>query len=191
LSTESYRRFSPTTVAGTTNLLSGGAYTTANGSTTNFSGTFNNQGTLTNSGTFQGAGTISGSNLVNNTNAVINANAVTTLTLNGGTNAGTLEATGTGGLDLYQAYTNTSGTIEALTNSGVVLESGATINGGTLATVGSGTLSSNGSVALNSVNLSGTYTTGLGIMRSIHGELPRKSVARLRLIGQFAMKPLD
>jgi hypothetical protein len=127
--------------------------------------------TLTNAdNTISGAGQLGDAQLtlVNQSGGTINGSATTNaLTINTGgsgsfSNAGTVEATGTGGLVIASSTVTNTGTIEALTNSTLNIQNstitnttgiieavgsgaavglgGATINGGTLATSSNGTI---------------------------------------------------
>jgi hypothetical protein len=122
--------------------------------------------TLTNSSTIQGSGNIGDNQMTLVNSGTINANQSTGLYVdaNGGTtNTGTLEAT-TGTLVLYGNSGTTTitqtgtGTIKA-TGSDVQLQSGVTINGGTLSTSGTGLIHSIGgqSGTLENLTNAGNY----------------------------------
>jgi hypothetical protein len=97
----------------------------------------------------EGAGQIGGANpidFVNGAAGVVDASASSTLYLNVGstaaTNAGLLEATGTGTLDIYNSTVTNSGTILAA-GADVLLQSGI-IDGGTLNSSGGGDIQAYG-----------------------------------------------
>jgi hypothetical protein len=111
--------------------------------------------TLTNAdNTIRGVGTIgnSGLTLVNQAAGTINANSSAgTLYLNGSvgmTNAGLLEATGGGTLQISQSIANGGGVIKA--DGGTVkFVAGLTIQGGTLTSLNGGTLANSSAVNLD------------------------------------------
>ena len=121
--------------------------------------------TLTIQQNIQGAGQI-GVGLTNIINqSVINANVSATLTIspNGSgltNNTGILEATAGGTLDLIGLYKNGGGTIQALAGSLVKLDA-ATVQNGTLTTVGTGAMQIVNSSTLNGVRVSGGSTLTL------------------------------
>jgi len=111
-------------------------------------------GSLINQQLIHGAGTIYELPLTNQ--GTIEAdNTSAPLSLAGGTttNTATLEASGGGTLEIYsnQTVNNTSGTIEALTGSTVLLE--GTVNGGTLKTSGTGVIESEDGTLDGTVNV--------------------------------------
>ncbi len=147
-------------------LSGGGIVSMSNNANNQFFGTGTQ--TLTNSlnNTIQGSGQIGvgvGTQqiaLINN--GTIDATQSVALTVNPGngvTNAGTLEATGGGTLDLQDTYTNTGATIEAIGAASVVNLNGAfhatIINGGTLTTTTGGAINNSGVATLNGVAISG------------------------------------
>ncbi len=113
--------------------------------------------------TISGAGNIGNGVMAFTNDATVNATSAHSnhLFLNSGTagivNAGLMEASSGGTLEIDSALTNfsgaTNGTIEALAGGAVELK-GATIKGGVLSTVGSGVISSAGST-LDALTLSG------------------------------------
>ncbi len=125
--------------------------------------------TLTNvDNTIEGTGLIGngGLTVVNESGGTINANlSGGGLTLNGGggvTNAGLLEATNSGILQIENTVNNAGGNITA--NGGTVQVINATIQGGTLNTLNSGTLETLGgfSATLDGSTASGAITISTG-----------------------------
>src|ERR1017187_3778417 len=164
--------------------LQGGTVTMAyNGSGAGTAYILQNAGglTLTNEGLIQGTGVIGygGLTVVNASGDTIDANASgQTLTLNAGggvTNAGLLEATGGGTLDINSiTVTNTGSNITAGSGSTVDLTN-ATVNGGTLNNSG-GTLQTEGASILNGtvsggLTLNGTYIGATGTFADIEGTI--------------------
>ena len=164
--------------------LQGGTVTMAyNGSGAGTAYILQNAGglTLTNEGLIQGTGVIGygGLTVVNASGDTIDANASgQTLTLNAGggvTNAGLLEATGGGTLDINSiTVTNTGSNITAGSGSTVDLTN-ATVNGGTLNNSG-GTLQTEGASILNGtvsggLTLNGTYIGATGTFTDIEGTI--------------------
>jgi hypothetical protein len=140
--------------------------------------------TLTNAdNTIRGVGTIgnSGLTLVNQAAGTINANSSAgTLYLNGSvgmTNAGLLEATGGGTLQISQSIANGGGVIKA--DGGTVkFVAGLTIQGGTLTSLNGGTLANSSAVNLDGSGpgaltlSSGTTWTGqLGSLTYLQGSI--------------------
>jgi hypothetical protein len=142
--------------------------------------------TLTNTNnTIRGAGTIGNGGLtfINGSAGVVNANvSQQTLVLNGSgnvTNAGLLEATNGGILQINNVVANGGAAITA-DNGTVQLFGGAVIQGGTLNTRNGGTL---GTIASNSATLDGTtlgaitlssgstYTAGANSSTSVNGTI--------------------
>src|SRR5258707_132349 len=128
--------------------------------------------TLTNvDNTILGEGVIGngGLTLVNQSKGIIDANStggplITTLTLNGSggvANAGLLEATNSGILQITNAVNNTGGKITASGASSTVVLNGASITGGTLNSIGGGTMETGGSGATldgSTTSSGGTFT---------------------------------
>jgi len=140
--------------------------------------------TLTNSGsTIQGNGVIGngGLTLVNTAGGLINANvSAQSLTLDGSggiTNAGTLEATNGGILQISSDIANTGGTISATTGT---VDVSAKVTGGTLSS-GSGLLQTAGSATLASVTISpaSTYTGSFGTTTTIMGTITNEGAFQL------------
>jgi hypothetical protein len=153
------------TVPNTTLQVNGGDVTLAGGGTVQMSsGAFLNQSsgglTLHNvNNTIEGAGQLgqNGLALDNKSGGTVNANvSAGTLFLNGGgavANAGLLEATNSGTLQINNTVNNTNN----ITANGGTVNVNAAINGGTLNTTGGGVM--NGQTAtLNGVTLSGGST---------------------------------
>ena len=114
--------------------------------------------TLTNvNNTIQGQGQIgnNGLALVNQAGATINANVAAPLLINssGITNAGLLEATGAGTLQISTTVNNTGGTLAASGSSTVQFMNGTTIQGGTLNASGGAIL---GAAAGQTITLDGS-----------------------------------
>jgi hypothetical protein len=149
---------------------------------------------LTSSDTIQGAGQIGvvgGFTLTNQGAGIVNANqsgAGLQLLINDNvTNAGTLEATAGGTLNLNGiAVTNTGGLILASGAGSVVSLTGATsIDGGTLTTSLGGSIQSNGSATLNNVTISGgsSYATNNASSTIIGGTLTNNGTFALNSTG--------
>jgi fibronectin-binding autotransporter adhesin len=132
--------------------------------------------TLTNSSTIEGDGIIGNGGLTfaNATGGIVNANvSAQSLTLNGTggiTNAGLLEATGGGVLQISSNVANAGGNITA--NDGTV-DVSATVTGGTLTTLGTGLLQTVGTATLDTVTIASlsTYTGGLGTTTALLGTI--------------------
>ena len=156
--------------------------------------------TLTNvNNTIQGEGIIGNGTLavVNDAGGTINANSagnglISTLTLNGSggvTNAGLLEATGTGVLLVNTGVNNAGGNIAA--NGGTVELLNATIQGGTLTNTGGlletpngygGTILDGRSVAQGGqgpLTIAGTYTSDFNSATTILGTIDNKNNIQL------------
>ena len=138
--------------------------------------------TLTNvNETFSGAGSIGNTSLgvgplkiVNEAHGVIDGdNATQQLVISTGgytvANAGIMEGTAAGGLNIEAAVDNT-GTIRA-TAGGVVNLSGINIFGGILATLGSGVIDVNGSAGVINVDNTGRIALGDGDVLYVSGAL--------------------
>ncbi len=143
--------------------------------------------TLTNaSNIIQGDGIIGngGLTLANNSGGIINANTSgQALTLNGTggiTNAGLLEATAGGVLQITTSVANTGGTV--LANSGNVVVNGS-ITGGTLSTSGTGVLQTQAgaTTALSGVTISSgsTYTSGFNTTTGLNGTIVNNGTLQL------------
>jgi len=141
--------------------------------------------TLTNStNTIQGDGVIGNGGLTfsNGASGTVNANVSgQTLLLNGSggiTNAGLLEATGGGILQLSANVANSGGTITA--GNGTV-DVSATITGGMLTTAGTGILQTNGSAVLDAVTIAGSsaYTGPLGSTTALLGTITNQGSVQL------------
>jgi len=133
--------------------------------------------TLTNSGsTIQGDGIIGngGLTLVNGAGGTVNANVSSqSLTLNGTggiTNAGVLEATGGGVLQISSNVANAGG---AITANNSTVNVGAAVTGGQLSTSGTGVLETSGSAALTNVTITSgsTYTSPLNTTTALTGTI--------------------
>jgi hypothetical protein len=136
--------------------------------------------------TIQGTGIISNNGtLINETGGTIDANSSygTPLSLQGGavTNAGVMEATGSGVLELYQTTVNNAGgAITAVgSNASVWLDNGAVVQGGTLTNnsglfFGTPTSSSatlDGSTGAGAVTINGSYTNAFGSTTYLAGSI--------------------
>jgi hypothetical protein len=116
--------------------------------------------------TISGAGQIgAGTQLTLNNGGTIDADQDQALSINLGgntlTNTGTLEATGTGGLSIYNT-TVSGGLIQALVAKSNVSINTATITGATLATANGGLIETNGSTldgSANAINITGSGLT--------------------------------
>jgi hypothetical protein len=146
-------------------------------------------GTLTNSNnTITGYGNLGNGTLTLVNHGTISANGNVssgTLTVQPGsggmTNTGTIAATNQATLVLKGTFNNSGGTIEALGESGgtvnatAQLAAGTVINGGTLNTtaVGSntGVIENTGTVTLNGVTNTGTYTDSAGTTTKLDGTI--------------------
>ena len=138
--------------------------------------------TLTNSSTslIQGAGTVGNGGLAFVNNGTVNANAAKTLFLNGSggnTNAGLLEATAGGTLELDTVVTNTGN----ITANGGTVNVNTAITGGTLNSTGGGTLQTipNGVATLNGVTLNGTYINGNNADLFLSGTITNNGVIQV------------
>jgi hypothetical protein len=174
-------------LTGNTTLQGGGAMTLNSGNSGGLDFVYQATGglTLTNvNNTIQGYGVIgdNGLALVNQAGGTINANASGySLILNGGgliTNAGLLEATNGGVLQIQDTVANQGGNITA--NGGTVyVNAGGTVQGGTLNTLNGGLLgvSNNstayldGSTAQGAITISpgSTWTSGYGSATYVQG----------------------
>ena len=138
--------------------------------------------TLTNvDNTIQGEGVIGNGGLtfVNDAAGKVDANSTagtlgTTLLLNGSggvTNAGLLEATNSGVLQISTAVNNAGGTIKAASATAAVNVFNGSITGGTLTTSGGGVIESSGTATLNGVTISkgSTFTVNNGSTTLIGG----------------------
>jgi fibronectin-binding autotransporter adhesin len=171
------------TVPDTTLTISGGDVTLTGGGTVAISSdAFINQAsgglTLHNvNNTIQGTGQLgqNGMALDNQSGGIVNANVTSgTLFLNGGgtvTNAGLLEATNGGTLQLNNNVINT-GNITA--NGGTVVVNSA-ITGGTLNQIGTGVLTS-GTATLNGVTLSAGSTYNVGWQTFLQGTITNNGI---------------
>jgi hypothetical protein len=156
-------------------ILSGTGTLVLSSTNGQYTGNVDAAGGLTNNETITGAGQIASGIFVNN--GTINANVSgQTLLLDafaaGTSNTKIMEASG-GGTMLFDgsAWTNTGGTIEALTGSSVNLESSVSITGGTLTSSGTG-----------SINLlSGSFAYLSGLTNS--GTLNAQNNTQLNLTG--------
>lgn len=158
--------FSVNSAGNNTNIQISGPVTLTGTGTVNLSNVGTNRiyapngsDTLTIQQNIQGAGQIGVglTNLINQ--SVINANGSATLTINPNSsgltnNTGIVEATTGGTLDLIGLYKNGGGTIQALAGSLVKLDA-ATVQNGTLTTVGTGAMQIVNSSTLNGVKVSG------------------------------------
>jgi fibronectin-binding autotransporter adhesin len=139
--------------------LQGAGNVTMTDSGFNLVGSSNGAATLTLAQTISGAGNVGDSNLTLVNQGTVDATGVVNhliIAATSTTNSNALEATGGGTLELRRPVNNTTGTIEAL-NGSTVLLNGGTISGGTLTTSGtgsfqvtSGTLDGTTSVVTNS-----------------------------------------
>jgi fibronectin-binding autotransporter adhesin len=170
------------TVPNTTLTISGGTGVTLTGGGTVImsNDAFFNQAsgglTLDNvNNTIEGTGQLgqNGMAFINESGGTVNANINGgTLSLNGSglvTNAGLLEATNSGTLEITNNVINTGGNITA--NGGTVLiTGGATITGGTLNQTGTGVLTS-GTATLNGVTISTGSTYNVGGQTFLEGTI--------------------
>lgn len=144
---------------------------------------------LTNQTTIQGAGNIGNGQvaLVNASNGVINANASgVALTLQPygpttATNAGLMEATSGGALNLNAGTWTNTGTIEAAAGSTVNLYNNVSITGGTLESVGTGSVNNLGGydVFLTGLTLAGTYNIQNNAATEINGTITNNGTINL------------
>ncbi len=155
--------------------------------------------TLTNvDNTIQGQGQIgnNGLALVNQAGATINANVAAALLINssGITNAGLLEATGSGTLQTNTTVNNTGGTLAASGSATVQLLTGTSIQGGTLNASGGATLgpASGHTVTLDGsthgalIN-AGTYTGVNGSATILQGTINNTGAIQIAAVGNTAL----
>jgi PEP-CTERM motif len=183
-------------VPGNVSLTGGGTVslsTTTTGGGGNAYLWLNNASIMDNiSNTIQGEGIIynNGTTFNNHTGGVVNANSagsplISTLSLEYGTfnNAGLLEATSSGDLQLYTTTVNNAGGNITASGSGATVDVlGSTIVSGTLNNNGgaffgsptgyNGTL--DGSTGAGAVTLNGTYTTAPNAATYLHGSIVNK-----------------
>jgi len=188
---------------GSNATLSGGGTLTLNsnvgGSGTAFIQQATGGITLTNQSTIQGSGIIGNGGLtfVNGASGVVNANqSGQSLILNMNNtadagnaleNAGLLEATNGGILQLNSIIINNSGQAITANGAGSTLNlSNSTINGGALTASGGGTMQTQNSATLNGVTLNGTYLTGLGTETSVSGTNTANAVLQVNANGSGA-----
>jgi hypothetical protein len=168
-------------VRGTGTLFNGGP----NGEAFTIQGETNNSGSL---GTNELA-------IVNRSGGLIHAN-VSTLQLfvdpraNGGLlNLGVMQASSGGILTLTGngggAFENSAGVIRALAGSEVRLQSGATINGGTLTTVGSGVIRNFNTASLSGVTIAGSFIANNGADTTISGTITNTGSISTNSMGSF------
>jgi hypothetical protein len=180
---------------GGTTTLSGAGTLALNTTTTGGGGNaylyLQNGTTLVNSAsTIQGEGIIynNGSTITNQSGGTINANSsgsplVNYLALQYGqvNNAGLLEATNSGNLQLYSLTVNNAGGAIQATGANAVVDlfAGTTVQGGTLKTVSGGTIETpagytatlDGSTGAGAVTINGTYTTQGNAQTYLHGTI--------------------
>ena len=94
---------------------------------------------------------------------------------------GILLLTGNGG----GGFTNTGGTISALTGSEVQLTSGASITGGTLSTVGTGILRNLNTATLTSLTNAGTFIANNASTTTLNGALVNSGSISINSTGSF------
>ena len=136
--------------------------------------------------TIQGVGIISNNGtLINEAGGTINGNSAVgiPLSIQGGavTNAGLMEATGSGTLELYQTTVNNAGgTITAVgSTASVWLDNGTVLQGGTLTDNGglffgtptSSSATLDGSTSAGAVTINGTYTNAFGSTTYLAGSI--------------------
>src|SRR4029077_5159434 len=159
-------------------------------------------GTLTNAGsTIQGETSNSGSlgnneiGVITQADGLIDANAAGLFLLVdpnsdvGLTNLGTMQAsdggllrlTGNGGGD----FNNSGGLIQALDGSEVQLTGGATINGGTLTTLGTGVIRNLGTATLNDVTYSGAFIANNASVTTFGGTINSTGSILVNSTGSF------
>jgi hypothetical protein len=170
---------------GNVTLSGGGTVTLAGGGNTLIYNSTNNHQILENvDNKILGVGNIGDGgggynmSLTNDASGIVNANVnggTLQLVLGGGvTNAGTLEATNGGQLQIYNAVNNAGGAIstDSNVNSKVLLEGGSTIQGGTLngnvQTAGNTTLDGSTQGTLNN---SATFTVNNGNQATVLGTI--------------------
>jgi hypothetical protein len=156
-----------TTLTGTGSVV----LTSGNGSYTGIVETAGGQ-TLTNKETISGAGTIQEGSIVNNgtINANISGQTLTLYDFTAATNTKTMEASGGGTLAFDgSTWTNTGGTIAAVTGSAVDLYASTSITGGTLTTTGTGQIYIPGGNQANLTSL--TISSGSVLNVNNNGEL--------------------
>ncbi|MCB2153288.1 hypothetical protein KQI84_00250 [bacterium] len=86
-------------------------------------------------------------------------------------NTGTVQATGSGGLELYGGYFSNFGNIEALDGSALYLNGSAHFTNGQLSTQGTGFIEPEGSVTLDTVTLAGAFNHNNGIYVTLQNQL--------------------
>ncbi|HUE03958.1 MAG TPA: hypothetical protein VMR62_30680 [Bryobacteraceae bacterium] len=130
--------------------------------------------TLINESTIRGAGSIGSAGLTITNQKLINATALTNhLILKGDPliNNAMLEASGGSTLEIQSVVDNTGGTMQALTGSGVLVNSG-TMQGGTLKTSGTGVFESTGGALDGTSNIptnAGTFQVNGGASLALAG----------------------
>ncbi len=169
-------------ITGNTTLTGGGTVILQNNARlTGTAGILTNVNNTIEGDTNTGGNLGSGIGIVNQASGVINANNngktlfVNATGVNGLVNQGTLEASNGGILDLDGSagatFTNTGGTIEALTGSQVSLTNDAPITGGTLTTVGTGSIHTVTAGSLTNVTNSGTFIGDNNSVTTIGGTI--------------------
>lgn len=175
-------------IGGSNVTLSGGGTVTLSNDPQNFIFGTAGTNTLTNQETIQGAGTIGNNQLTLVNSGTINGNVSNALNINpsgGTTNTGILEASSGGTLNLFGNVTNTGGTIQATgAGSTLVVESGATITGGTLTTGTGGLVQSLGGT-FNGLTNSGTLQVPNNNTATLVGAINNTGAIQLNSVGNL------
>jgi hypothetical protein len=185
--------FTELEIDGNVSLTGSGTVTMSN-NVNNF--IFGSVGTnqLTNvNNTIQGSGNIGDNQMAFVNQSLVDANnpanALTIQTTHGTTNSGTLEATNGATLLLVgDTYINAGGTIKAVgTNSTVTVESGATLNGGTLTTSSGGLIQVPGgqSATFSGLTTSGTLAVQNNAQALLSGVINNTGTLQVNSSGNF------
>ena len=188
-------------INGTVTLTGNSTLTLQNAARVRGTGTLFNGGAEGEAFTIQGETSNSGSlgtnelGIVNRSGGLINANVAGLFLLvdpnvtSGLTNTGIMQAsaggllrlTGNGGGD----FNNSGGLIQALDGSEVQLTAGATINGGTLTTLGSGVIRNLGTATLNDVANSGAFIANNASVTTLGGTINSTGSILINSTGSF------
>ena len=181
--------------------FTGSTLTLQNAARVRGTGTLFNGGSSGETFTIQGETSNSGSlgtnelGIVNRSGGLINANVAGLFLLvdpnatSGLTNTGIMQAsaggllrlTGNGGGD----FNNSGGLIQALDGSEVQFTGGATINGGTLTTLGSGVIRNLGTATLNDVTNSGAFIANNASVTTLGGTINSTGSILVNSTGSF------
>ena len=141
--------------------------------------------------TIRGAGQllVNFGNMVNNGTIIADQanNALVVAPRTSFTNNGTLRATGAGGMVLQDgSFTNTNGSIEALTGSSVTISGSTTVvTGGTLSTAGSGVINLQSDATLADLAIAGSVQQANDADARIQGTITNNGTWSLNSNGSF------